>query len=348
VNRQQTLNERFVAPIAAHLAEWDVAHVELAIYGTGDARRIARVIEDFCQRELGSGPEQTLFYRSSIGAVIGLQLLDGRQVVIKAHQPDWERARLEEITRLQAIVVKETGLAPEVVGGPAALGNGFATIEAHVSRGIVRDGHEPPIRRALATSLYSVVHCLSAMAPSSALPSSILTALPAGALWPRPHSKLFDFEATRDGAGYIDALAAEARNRMAPAGRRVIGHSDWRAEHVRFEGDTPVMAFDWDGLSLDCEAALVGVNAHMFCADWSRDDVVQAPTFDEVRAFVAEYEDAAGRKFTSAERRLCGAAFAYSVAYTSRCGHASGVDTRGEPGTFQNLIATAGERLLDL
>ncbi len=86
----------------------------------------------------------------------------------------------------------------------------------------------------------------------------------------------------------------------------------------------------------------------MFCADWSREDVAQAPTLEEARAFVADYQAAADREFTPAERTLCSAAFAYSVAYTSRCSHASGVDARSVPGTFQHLIATVGTGLLDL
>jgi hypothetical protein len=175
------MHDRVLAPIRAHLAEWDIAHVESAIYGTEDVERIARAIEDFCRREVASAPDETLFYQSSIGAVIGLRLLDGRKVVIKAHQPDWERRRLEEVARLQSMIAAAAGLAP-----------------------------------------------------------------------------------------------------------------------------------------------------------------------DEARAFVAEYEAAVGRPFTIAERELCGAAFAYSVAYTSRCGHASGVDTRDQPGTFQHLIATLGTKLLEL
>jgi aminoglycoside phosphotransferase (APT) family kinase protein len=135
---------------------------------------------------------------------------------------------------------------------------------------------------------------------------------------------------------------------MVPTGRRVIGHGDWRAEHVRFEGDRPVVAFDWDSLCEAPEAALIGSTAHMFCADWSRADVAQAPTFEEAAAFVADYEAAAARKFTPRERTLCGAAFAYSVAYTARCGHAAGMDTREQPGTFQHLVSTMGERLLEL
>src|SRR6185295_14379151 len=342
------MNERVLAPIASHLAEWDIAHVELAIYGTSGARRIAEAIDDFSRRELRSGPAETLFYQSSIGAVVGLRLLDDRKVVIKAHQPDVERHRLEEVARLQSAIAAGLGLAPKVLRGPAPLGHGLATVEDYIVRGSIRNGHEPAVRRALAHSLNGVVEHLAASALTSTLPASLLSSAPTDALWPRPHSKLFDFDATQQGAEYIDEIAAAARARMTPAGRQVIGHTDWRAEHVRFESDRPVVAFDWDSLSKEQEPALVGSAAHMFCADWSRSDVMQAPTFEEARAFVAEYEAAAGKRFTQAERVLCGAAFAYAVAYTSRCGHAGGVDTRDQPGTFHHLIATHGTRLLDL
>jgi hypothetical protein len=86
----------------------------------------------------------------------------------------------------------------------------------------------------------------------------------------------------------------------------------------------------------------------MFCANWSRDDIAQAPTLDEARAFIAEYERARGRPFTGEERRACGGGFAYAVAYTARCGHASGLDIRHQPGNHQHLIETHGAGLLDL
>ena len=43
-----------------------------------------------------------------------------------------------------------------------------------------------------------------------------------------------------------------------------------------------------------------------------------------------------------------GAAFAYSVAYTTRCGHAFGKRERDQPGTFHALLARHGEQLLAL
>lgn len=343
------MNDDVVAPIASHLAEWNLPHVEMAIHGFSDAGRVAAALDDFCRRELGSAPRETLFYRSSIGAVAGLELVDGRKVVIKAHQADWTFTRLVEVTRFQSRIASELGLAPDVLHIPAPLGKGFATVEELVQRGDVPDGHRPTIRRALAQSLHAVVEVLAPYLSETSLPPSLLTSTSSrSTLWPTPHSKLFDFETTRAGAEYIDTIAAQARAHMVSAGRRVIGHSDWRAEHVRFDGDTPVIAFDWDSLSHEHEAALVGMTAHMFCADWSRDDVRQTPTLDEARAFLADYEAASRTPFTRAERELCGAAFAYAVAYTSRCGHASGIDTREESGTFQHLLATHGAKLLDL
>jgi hypothetical protein len=135
---------------------------------------------------------------------------------------------------------------------------------------------------------------------------------------------------------------------MAPAGHLVLGHGDWRAEHLHFEGTKPIVAFDWDNPCKEPEPALIGHTAHAFCADWNRRNHVQAPTSDEARAFIADYEAARGRPFDSAERRLCGAAFAYAVAYSARCWHALGHGDRHQIGNFQHLVATYGEGLIAL
>ena len=332
--------------IAAHLAEWDAPHVELAIHGSADPAAIAGAIDGFCRASLGAPVARARFYRSSIGAVAGLELTDGRAVVVKAHQPQVSRARLEETARLQQHLAARGLLAPPVLAGPAPLGRGHALAEAYVDRGAPADPHRPDIRRALAVSLRAVMKALEPFVAAPALPPMLLAPASISDLWPTPHSTLFDFEATRAGAVDIDDLAARARAAMAPAGDLVLGHSDWRAEHVRFEGAVPVAAFDWDSLYLEREPAVVGANAHAFCADWSRPDHVQAPTVDEARAFVAEYEAARGRRFDAEERRLCGATFAYAVAYTARCTHALGRDERGQAGTFQHLVAAHGADLL--
>jgi hypothetical protein len=220
--------------------------------------------------------------------------------------------------------------------------------ETYVDRGIVGDAHDAEIRGALATALHAVIQALEPFVAGSGLPSQLSAALRAERLWPTPHSRLFDFEATRAGADDIDELAAAARSWWTSAGHIVLGHCDWRAEHVRFEGATTVVAFDWDSLGKEPEPALVGLTAHAFCSDWSRSDHVQAPTLDEARAFVSAYEAARERPFDPDERRLCGTAFAYSVVYAARCAHALGHDERRQPGTFQHVVSAHGRGLLDL
>lgn len=256
--------------IAAHLAEWDDAHVERAIYGSDDPAVIAGTIETFCRAELGASVARPLFYRSSVGAVAGLELHDGRRVVVKGHQPDWARTRLAEIVRLQRHLAARGLLAPEVLAGPSVLGSGLAVVESYVDRGGLPDAHEPEVRRALATALHSVIEALQPFTGASMLPSQLMTAQSLGALWPAPHSRLFDFDATRAGAEDIDRLASAARARMTPAGAIVLGHGDWRVEHVRFEGAHPVAAFDWDSLCRDREPASTARCGHALGADERR------------------------------------------------------------------------------
>jgi hypothetical protein len=334
--------------IAKHLSQCREAHVELAIYGFAEPGALARELDRCCRQLLQVGTSAGLFYQSSIGAVAGVELEDGRRVVIKAYQPDRSGERLREVVRLQRELSARRCLAPDVLAGPAPYARGHVIIEEYVQRGHTRDGHEPVVRRGLASSLHAVSAALERFVAESSLPAHLLAQLAPDVLWPRPHSKLFDFEATRAGAEELDALAALARQRMLRAGRLVIGHTDWRAEHVRFEGDLPIAAFDWDSLCKGREPELVGFIAHGFCADWSRAQHVQAPTLEEARAFVREYEAARCRAFDAEERRLLGASFAYSVAYSARCGHAYGKRERDQRGTFHELCARHGERLLEL
>jgi hypothetical protein len=333
--------------VSRRFGEWGGAHVELAIYGVEDAGLIARTVDEFCRRHLGSGVHETLFYKSSVGAVTGVTLEDQRRVVVKIYQPDRSLERLLEIVELQRHLARARVLAPDVLAGPAPLASGLGVVEEYIDRGDSADAHDSTVRVALARALHAVVVALAPFVGASRLPPCLL-GLPEGVLWPKPHHAMFDFEATLRGAEEIDALAAEARRRMLPVGRLILGHSDWRVEHVRFEDGEPRHAFDWDSLCKEREPALVGAVAHGFCSDWTRPANVQTPTLDEAKGFVFAYEAARGQPFTRAERALCGAAFGYGVVYSARCGHAIGKQERHRPGTFHNLIEVHGRDLLEL
>jgi hypothetical protein len=348
------MDERLAQPIrviAEHLAEWEhlgPAHVELAIFGSDGAGVIAEELDRFCREELRGAVRRGLFAQSSVGFVMGIEVGEGRRVVVKGHQPERTYGFLWEMVGLQMHLASRGLWAPTVVAGPAPLGRGLGVAEAFVDAGALADGHDTAIRRALARSLWQMVEVLRPLARSSALPRHLLSEPLAGALWPTPHSRLFDLAATAAGAEWIDEVAAAARGQWIEAGDVVIGHGDWRVEHVRFDGERPVAAFDWDSLCREREPALVGFTACAFTADWTRTgNMAPAPALAEARAFVADYEAARGRAFAADERRLCAAMFAYACAYVARCSFCS-VDERARPGTFQALVAHEGLRLLEL
>ncbi len=331
--------DQLASVIAAHLREWEPspAFVELAIFGSADARSIARILNAFCMQNLGSPVAGGLFHQSSIGSVTGVVLEDGRSLVVKAHQPSHSREFLAEVVRVQSYLAERRVFATKVVAGPLPVGRGHAVVEEFVDIGSKADAHRPEIRGALAAGLHAIVQACAPLVDGTSLGPGVLASA-GNALWPTPHSKLFDFTATAKGAEWIDDIAARARERMNPIGKSVIGHGDWRAEHVRFLTNKPVVAFDWDSLCREREPALIGAAAHGFCANWAQGDKRQAPSLDEARAFVRDYERARGKMFSAEERRLCGACLAYASAYTARCGYAGGGDEHETPGTFQHLV----------
>jgi len=341
--------------ISAHIGGWDNPAVERAIFGTADPQGIVSAVDAFCRRWLGSPIEGSLFYRSSVGSVLGLRLTDGRRVVLKAHQPGVPVAFLEAVATVTAALKAEDFPCPAPLAGPLPLGAGTGTVESYEAEGDFRNPHEPEVCRAIARALADLSRLAAPFVDTPGLEHHGGD-LPAGVLWPVPHSVLFDFEATAAGAEWIDAIARRALGMLAgQTGRRTLGHSDWAAKHFRFAGDAITVIYDWDSLRLDLEPVHVGRAAHAFTAvydtPWAG-RVAHAPTWDEVTCFVAAYESARGEPFTPGERRTLGAACAYSLAYSSRCSHAldprPGRATGFPPGTWQDALDRFGERLLAL
>ena len=336
---------QLVDAISRELATWDTPVVEPAIFETADPASIAAAIGTHVAVSLGSPVAEAFFYRASVGSVAGLILGDGRRVVLKAHQPGVREARLLAVQEVMTALAGAGFPCPRPLVGPVPLGRGVATIETLLDDGELRDGHEPAVRRELARRLVELMRTVAATPARDALGPSWFSGLPADRLWPRPHSALFDFEATASGAETIDAIAAEARG-VPRSGARVVGHFDWRAEHARFAGDRMVAAYDWDSLHVDLEPVAAGAAAHAFCADWERDDVPAAPTVDELHAFVAEVEAARGRPFDAAERQTLAGAMVYSLAYTARCSHALGARATARSRAFIELVEREGPALL--
>lgn len=337
-----------VRVIQAHLDEWDVAFVELDVYGTSDAVRIAELMDRFARERLGSGVAGHLRYGSSVGSTHCVELSDGRRVVIKARPPaeadapvPIDRETLAQIVLVQHHLAAQGYPCPKPLLGPVPLGRGLATVEAYMDHGYQRDGHDPHVRELIAAALHEHITLL---APLVATVRPRHFEVPTDRLFPRPHGKLFT--PSEADTGWVRDLARRARAlaESVPA-PSVLGHCDWRVEHLRFEGDAIVATYDWDSVALRSELQIVGTNAHGHTADWSQEAIRRVPTHEGMLGFIEAYEHARAVPFTREQHRGARAWAAYWIAYGAWISIAPG-DTDWPDDSWPALLRDAGERLL--
>lgn len=325
-----------------------------SILGTDDPRQVAADLDSFCASRLGSGMQRVLFCEINVGAAFGLLLGDGRRVFLKAHPPARRPDFLRAVHRAQGHLSHHGFPCPRPVVGPKPFLTGYATVDEYADAGSYRDAHDPAVRREMARALARQVALCSGLSGVGALAEGGMR-WPEGpeALWPEPHNVLFDFEATAEGAGWIDQIALAAR-RVCPvgAGEVVVGHRDWSAKHLRFEdrGGLPRLrvVYDWDALSVDHEPVIVGFAAATFTATWYLKVRSRAPSPREVGRFVSEYEGAHGEPFSGPERSAAFCTAVYMMAYVARCEHA--VDPAGENlrASFRRALRTRLDGYLGL
>jgi hypothetical protein len=216
--------------VAAILDRYEL-RLECDVFATNDARRIAALVDRFCRDRLGARIERCEFFASSVGSVHGLRLADGRRVVVKAYRRDVDIAHLTATQRVQERLAADGFPAPRPVVAPTPLARGFAIVETLLDRGQWVDAHEPTGRKAVAAGLAQFVVRARSLTD---VPGLVSWRDAYDRLWRQPHDRRFDFPGTARGAEWIDRLAAAARRRLDEndAGDDVIGHGDWRVEHL--------------------------------------------------------------------------------------------------------------------
>lgn len=315
--------------------------VEGLIFATEDESEIALVVAQFCRDALDSGVRQTLFTRTSVGAVFGLELEDGRRVVLKAHQPRQRVEFLRVVFETQSHLANQGFPCPRPVIPPTPIGNGFASVEELVEEGFFADAHQPFIREAIARALARLIELTRPFGKRPALRES-WSLWDADGLWPpTAHSPIFDFTATAMGAEWIDELASEAKALIPDGGEELIVHSDWSGKHFRFNGDGNItVVYDWDSLGLRTEAQALGIAAATFTSNLEL-EVFYAPAPDEVTAFIEDYSAARSTPLSTNELLAAQAVAAYLMAYTARCEHAL-----GKHGHFSQSLSQFGRAYL--
>jgi len=331
--------------------------LERDVFGTVDAGRIAAIVDDFCHEHLGARVAGYEFFATSIGSVHGLRLEDDRRVVLKAHRQWVSIDHLAAVQQVQTRLADSGFPAPRPLLGPTSLGHGVAVVETLLDRGTRADAHDPVVRRTVAAGLARLI---KQSTPLTRLPG--LAGWRAGhdRLWREPHDARFDFANTSEGAEWIHRLAADASHRLDEhaTGPPVVGHSDWRVEHLRFDRGELSVAYDWDSLAVAPEPVFAGAAAHAFTADWTIDRADQVPDLAESLAFLTDYQVARGGPFDDAQRRVASAALVATLAYAARCQHSDLLTDSGtrapratpppphSAGGFVELLARHGEQLL--
>jgi hypothetical protein len=237
-------------------------------------------------------------------------------VAVKVNTRPADPAYLAQVQRVQSALADGGFPAPR----PLRL-VGTTTVDEWLDEGEHRDAHDPEVRRAMAESLVRFVR----LATATGLRPRREFLRPDDGVWPKPHNVLFDFEATAEGAEWIDAVGRRAL--LPPVGELVVGHTDWAAKHVRFDDDLrPKAVYDWDSVTTQTEPVVAGTAAGAHTYTEGGPLTARWPRPDESLAFLGDYERARGAPFTAEERRAAEAACVYLIAYSARCHHAVGHD----------------------
>ncbi|MDP9250620.1 MAG: phosphotransferase, partial [Chloroflexota bacterium] len=264
------------------------------LFGGIDEGEITHMVSSWCLRVLGSPVRRDLFSVEGVGCALGIELQDGRRVVVKVVRPDQPVARLRAAQEVQRVLLADGFPTPIPIAGPAGLANGIAYAEELQDLGMMPNGHLPGHRREMAGQLARLVEICAKARPATR--ANLALSRPAWAdylnkdLWPVPHRPDADLSAPGEGFEVLDELARVSKAVLCAAGdaTSIIGHADWEAQNLRFENDRLAMVYDWESLVVERESVIVGLASAVFCAR-SEPGLGDVATEAEQDAFLTEY-----------------------------------------------------------
>lgn len=282
-------------------------------------------LAQWCEEHLGSPPADEIFRSGNLSEVIGLRLADGRAVVVKVRPGS---PRVAACVEVQRRLFGSGYPCPEPLTGAAALGDGVATAEAYVP-----GGAPLPSAGRSAWAFAGALARLIALAPRPAEvpdlnppPSWAAWNHDEAGLWPHPEDGDVNLNGVT-GPAWIDEAGRRARDRLragssgAGASDTVVGHCDWLADNLRWNGDELLVVHDWDSAVADSEAVLAGFAAALYPAV----SVKKLATVEETQRFLDAYCEARGREFSADEFERSWAAGVWTRAcdakYQNALGH---------------------------
>ena len=211
---------------------------------------------------------------------------------------------------------------PRPLTGAAPFGAGVATAEAYVPGGA-------PLPSA-GRSAWAFAEAFARLVTLAPRPAEVpaLDPPPSWADWNHAEAGLWPLPEDPDvnlnevaGPAWIDDTGRRARDRLrADASETVIGHCDWLASNLRWNGDEVLVVHDWDSATADSEAVLAGFAAALY----STVSVKELATVEETQRFLVAYCDARGRELSADELERAWAAGVWTRAYDAKYQHAVG------------------------
>ncbi|HLL64875.1 MAG TPA: hypothetical protein VK453_03895 [Micromonosporaceae bacterium] len=296
----------------------DISDTERAVSGCATPPELQALLDAWVTHRLGSPIERVRFRAGRIDVVWGVELQDGRAVVVKMHRPPVDLATTRVANDAQRVLSGAGFPCPVPLAGPDEVDGRVLTAETLID-GNAPDGRDPASRLLLAEGLARHIEILRGR------PDLVLVAGAGpswcryqGGPWPVPHDTLVDFRLTPPGFAWLDSFGQRAADQILAhrdAAAVVVGHADWYAGNTAVSGNVLVGTFDWE-LVADTEAVIAGFAAACYAASSTGSGGLSTP--EEVAIFMHDYDTVRSQPLADRERRTAAGAAAWILAFNAR------------------------------
>lgn len=269
-------------------------------------------VSAWCREHLGGEPVDVTFRLDQLSTVIGLRLIDGTDVVVKARPDD---GRAASCVAAQARLAAVGFPCPMPRTPVVAVGSLAVHAEDFRAGGEVLHGGTPEVAASYAEVFAWLMTELADVSVPAPLPN------PRWVRWDHTDRGLWpaiDFLDARDQSvvpEYVVDSAERVRARLRAARLpTVLGHADYEAQNLRWHGRRVWAVHDWDSLAAQPEAALVGAASGSFVS--ARPAALAS--IESSEAFLMTYQRIRGRWFSPEELEVAWAASLWPAAHNAR------------------------------
>ncbi|MEU8540368.1 hypothetical protein AB0C52_10320 [Streptomyces sp. NPDC048717] len=262
-------------------------------------------LSDVVEGLLGSPPRTELWRWAHLSTVLAVELADRRRVVVKIRPFADRLTGCCQTHRLMWLA----GLpCAEPLGEPVRVGSRIVTAEALVDDGTALDV-APRTSAQSAAELARFVSVAPAVDEVGGLgppPPWVWWDHDQGDIWPFPDDQPEDLN-QHPGPDWLDDAASRVRKRLSEhdLGVPVIGHCDWEAQNVTWQGGALYAVHDWDSVVALPEVVIAGAAAGVHAVLGSRPGEA---TISHTAEFIDAYQTARNTSWTAADREAAWAA----------------------------------------